>query len=372
MGSTGSIGAQALDIVRRAPERFKIKALACRRSTERIAEQIGEFSPEAVCVGTEEDAAALAARFPGLAVLCGEEGLLEICRESYDMVLNSLVGTAGLLPTVETVKAGNDVALANKETLVAGGSVVIPLAKEKGVSLLPVDSEHSAVFQALRGEERGNIKRIILTASGGPFRGYSRERLEQVTREEALAHPNWSMGSKITVDSATMMNKGFEIIEARWLFDVETDRIEVVVHPQSVVHSAVEFRDTGIIAQMGRPDMRIPIAYAFTWPERMDTGLESLSLSEVGKLTFEEPDGEVFKGLRLAREALKEGGSCPAVLNGANEELVRQFLEGRIRFVDICDTLERIMDERQYISAPSLEEILEEDLRAREAARRAL
>lgn len=366
LGSTGSIGTQALEVVREAPGRFNIRALSCNRSIDKLEEQIAEFSPDAVCVGTEEDAAALSHRYRGLTVLWGKEGLKELCRESYDIVLNSLLGIAGLVPTVEAVKAGNDIAFANKETLVAGGSIVMPLVREKGVRMLPVDSEHSAIFQALQGQAGNKLKRIILTASGGPFRGYTREMLKYVTVEQTLRHPRWSMGNKITVDSATLMNKGFEIIEAKWLFDVEPEMIETVIHPESIIHSAVEFCDTGIIAQLGLPDMKVPIAYAFTYPERMDTGLESLDLVKAGRLTFEKPDREVFKCLRLAEDALKAGGTYPAALNGANEELVRQFLAGKIRYVDIGDRAEKVLDAHKSISNPSLEEILEEDRRAGE------
>ena len=374
LGSTGSIGTQALDVIAHNQDKFKVTALSCAKSLPLLCRQIEEFSPEAVAVRDEADAKELADKYRDLEIFWGAEGLKTIASmESCDMVLNSLMGMKGLEPTMAAIESGKDIAFANKETLVAGGQLVMDAVKKHGVAMLPVDSEHSAIFQSLQGNRDNEIRRILLTASGGPFRGYSLEQLEQVSLEQALNHPNWSMGSKITIDSATMMNKGLEVIEARWLFDVPLEKIQVVVHPQSILHSAVEYMDSSVIGQMGNPDMRIPIAYAFSYPERMDLSdvtqpLDLFSLKE--GLSFYPADRSVFKTIDLAYEACREGGSCPVVLNGANEVLVDLFLHGKIRFIDIQNFLIQMMETHQTKRNLDLETILEEDMRGREDVRK--
>ncbi len=374
LGSTGSIGTQALDVIAHNQDKFKVTALSCAKSLPLLCRQIEEFSPEAVAVKDETDAKEIADKYKDLEVFWGAEGLKTIASmESCDMVLNSLMGMKGLEPTMAAIESGKDIAFANKETLVAGGQLVMDAVKKHGVAMLPVDSEHSAIFQSLQGNQDNEIRRILLTASGGPFRGYSLEQLEQVSLEQALNHPNWSMGSKITIDSATMMNKGLEVIEARWLFDVPLEKIQVVVHPQSILHSAVEYMDSSVIGQMGNPDMRIPIAYAFSYPERMDLSdvtqpLDLFSLKE--GMSFYPADRSVFKTIDLAYEACREGGSCPVVLNGANEVLVDLFLHGKIRFIDIQNFLIQMMESHQTKRNLDLETILEEDMRGREDVRK--
>lgn len=374
LGSTGSIGTQALDVIAHNQDKFKVTALSCAKSLPLLCRQIEEFSPEAVVVKDEADAKELADKYKDLEIFWGAEGLKTIASmESCDMVLNSLMGMKGLEPTMAAIESGKDIAFANKETLVAGGQLVMDAVKKHGVAMLPVDSEHSAIFQSLQGNQDNEIRRILLTASGGPFRGYSLEQLEQVSLEQALNHPNWSMGSKITIDSATMMNKGLEVIEARWLFDVPLEKIQVVVHPQSILHSAVEYMDSSVIGQMGNPDMRIPIAYAFSYPERMDLSdvtqpLDLFSLKE--GMSFYPADRSVFKTIDLAYEACREGGSCPVVLNGANEVLVDLFLHGKIRFIDIQNFLIQMMEAHQTKRNLDLETILEEDMRGREDVRK--
>ena len=374
LGSTGSIGTQALDVIAHNQDKFKVTALSCAKSLPLLCRQIEEFSPEAVAVKDETDAKEIADKYKDLEVFWGAEGLKTIASmESCDMVLNSLMGMKGLEPTMAAIESGKDIAFANKETLVAGGQLVMDAVKKHGVAMLPVDSEHSAIFQSLQGNQDNEIRRILLTASGGPFRGYSLEQLEQVSLEQALNHPNWSMGSKITIDSATMMNKGLEVIEARWLFDVPLEKIQVVVHPQSILHSAVEYMDSSVIGQMGNPDMRIPIAYAFSYPERMDLSdvtqpLDLFSLKE--GMSFYPADRSVFKTIDLAYEACREGGSCPVVLNGANEVLVDLFLHGKIRFIDIQNFLIQMMESHQAKRNLDLETILEEDMRGREDVRK--
>ncbi len=374
LGSTGSIGTQALDVIAHNQDKFKVTALSCAKSLPLLCRQIEEFTPEAVAVKDETDAKEIADKYKDLEVFWGAEGLKTIASmESCDMVLNSLMGMKGLEPTMAAIESGKDIAFANKETLVAGGQLVMDAVKKHGVAMLPVDSEHSAIFQSLQGNQDNEIRRILLTASGGPFRGYSLEQLEQVSLEQALNHPNWSMGSKITIDSATMMNKGLEVIEARWLFDVPLEKIQVVVHPQSILHSAVEYMDSSVIGQMGNPDMRIPIAYAFSYPERMDLSdvtqpLDLFSLKE--GMSFYPADRSVFKTIDLAYEACREGGSCPVVLNGANEVLVDLFLHGKIRFIDIQNFLIQMMESHQTKRNLDLETILEEDMRGREDVRK--
>ncbi|MBE6021094.1 MAG: 1-deoxy-D-xylulose-5-phosphate reductoisomerase [Clostridiales bacterium] len=359
LGSTGSIGTQALDIIRNNRDKYEVTVLSCASSIELLKEQIEVFKPEAVVTKYEKDALELSRLYKGTEFSWGEQGLIEGAKlSSNDLVLNSLVGMQGLVPTYEAIKAKKDIALANKETLVAGGNIVMSTAAEMGVSILPVDSEHSAVFQSLQGNEHNKIKRVILTASGGPFRGYTEEMLKNVTVQDALKHPNWSMGSKITIDSATMINKGLEVIEAHHLFGMPGDKIDVVVHPQSIIHSMVEYEDRAVMAQLGLPDMRVPIAYAFSYPERLELKEESLDLTKLGSLTFEKPDLKVFKGLRLAYEALAAGGGAACAYNGANEELVAMFLNGKIGFTDIPNNVERIMEEYVSVSIKNIDDIL--------------
>jgi len=370
LGSTGSIGTQALDIIRGNKDRFTVAGLTCRSRVDDLIAQMREFNPPVVCVGKAEDAKRIQAEFPGTEVLYGDAGLIEIAGIDCDIVLNSLMGISGLAPTYVAISHGRDIALANKETLVAGGEIITSLVKEKGVKLLPVDSEHSAIFQCLEGNRGRAVKRILLTASGGPFRGRSLESLRDVTIEQALNHPKWSMGSKITIDSATMMNKGLEVIEARWLFDVPGERIDIHVHPQSIVHSMVEFEDTSVIAQMGLPDMRIPISLALGYPDRLPYSGDSLDFFTTGReLTFEKPDRSVFRCIDLAYQALSEGGSLPVTMNGANEELVAMFLAGEIGFLDIPETIEKVMNAQPKSRPQSVEEILAVDAEARRLAR---
>ncbi len=367
LGSTGSIGTQSLEVIKKHPDRFAVEALTCGKNTERLAEQIQMFRPSFAVTEKAEDAARLAKIFPETEFSWGEKGLIEAAGGGCDMVLNSLVGMRGLAPTCAAIASGKDIALANKETLVAGGALVMDAAAKAGIKLLPVDSEHSAIFQCLEGNKERPIKKILLTASGGPFRGYTTEQLENVTLEQALKHPNWSMGQKITIDSATMMNKGLEVIEAKWLFDVPAEKIQILVHPQSIVHSAVEFEDNSVIAQMGIADMKIPISLALGYPDRLrSTGRELDFFTEGANLTFEKPNPEVFGCIRLAYDAIEAGGSYPAALNAANEVLVSAFLDQKIRFMDIQKTLERIMHDHKPVYNLDLEGILEVDRKTRE------
>jgi len=373
LGSTGSIGTQSLDVISQHPERFCVEALTCGKNIKRLAEQIEKFRPAFAVTEREEDARMLMRQFPQTEFSWGEKGLVEAAEGGCDMVLNALMGMRGLAPTYAAIQAGKDIALANKETLVAGGSLIMEAVQKKGVKLLPVDSEHSAIFQCLEGNQNRPIKKILLTASGGPFRGYTKEQLENVTLAQALKHPKWNMGAKITIDSATMMNKGLEVIEARWLFDVEAEKIQILVHPQSIVHSAVEFMDNSVIAQLGVPDMRIPISLALGYPDRLENGERELDFfSEGSNLTFEKPNPEVFGCISLAYEAIARGGSCPAVMNAANEVLVAAFLEEKIRFADIEKTLVRILDAHKTAYNLDLEGILEIDKETRELMREIL
>lgn len=368
LGSTGSIGTQTLDVIRENPHLFRVSALTCGSNTGLLAKQIEEFGPELVVTEKEEDALRLAGEFPEVEVFWGRQGLIDAACCGCDMVLNALVGMRGLEPTYYAIQAGKDIALANKETLVAGGSLIMEAARRKGVKILPVDSEHSAIFQCLEGNTGRTFNKILLTASGGPFRGYSLEQLEKVTLKQALRHPKWTMGAKITIDSATMMNKGLEVIEARWLFDAPAEKIQILVHPQSIVHSAVEFEDKSVIAQLGVPDMRIPISLALGYPDRLKSSQPGLDFFGQGaNLTFEEPDKSVFRCIGFAYEAIKEGGSFPVVLNGANEVLVDLFLKEKIRFIDIQNTLERVMDRHRPEYDLDLEGILGADRRIRES-----
>lgn len=373
LGSTGSIGTQALDIIRNNRDKFSVGVLSCSRQIDLLMEQINSFRPELVVVEQEKDALLLKKRYPGIEVDFGDKGLIQAASGNWDMVLNSLMGIRGLAPTYHGLAAGNDIAFANKETLVAGGELIMKTAAESGAKLLPVDSEHSAIFQCLQGNHRKDMRRILLTASGGPFRGYSRKELERVTLAQALRHPKWNMGSKITIDSATMMNKGLEVIEAKWLFDAELEQIQVLIHPQSILHSAVEFHDGSIIGQMGKPDMRVPISYALYYPERLENQMDSLDFfTEGANMTFEKPDLAVFKNIQLAYDACCMGGSYPAVLNGANEILAQMFLEEKIRFMDIQNTVEKVLNNHKPKYNLDLEGILEIDQQARKDAMRLL
>ena len=373
LGSTGSIGVSTLDVVRRHPDKFSVTALAAGTDIALLAEQIKEFRPLAVSIRDEESV-------KKLRELCGEykpdilfgvEGASTIAESNgTDMVVSAIVGAAGLVPTVRAIKAGKHIALANKETLVVAGQLVSDLVKEHKVHLLPVDSEHSAVFQSLAGHRAEDVERIILTASGGPFRNTPAEELKQVTLEQALKHPQWSMGAKITIDSATMMNKGLEVIEAHWLFNVPAEKIGVVVHPQSIIHSMVEYIDGCVMAQLGAPDMRAPIAYALAWPERCESGIPKLDLAKIGTLTFEEPDMVRFPALRLAFEALKAGRTYPAVLNAANEIAVAAFLDRKIGFTEIAETVEKTLQAHEAYSPVELDDYLQADRWARESAQK--
>ena len=367
LGSTGSIGTQTLDIVRENPDKFQVAALTCGKNVKLLTEQIREFSPSVVCVSEAADADALREAFPGPDVVSGREGLVYVAGQAdYDIIENSLVGMAGLEPTYHAIMSGRTIALANKETLVAGGALIMKTAAEKGVQILPVDSEHSAVFQSLEGYDRAQLRRIILTASGGPFRGRKKSELDNVTLEQALNHPRWKMGSKITIDSSTLMNKGFEVIEARWLFDVPASKIDVLVHPESIIHSMVEYEDRAVMAQLGLPDMRIPISLALNYPARLPNSMPSLDLAEMGSLTFEKPDMETFTCLKLAYDALEAGDTYCTALNAANEVCVAAFLNGKIRYRDISDTLARIIDMHRPSAEADLDEILRVDASVRE------
>lgn len=370
LGSTGSIGKSTLEVIEKNPDRFRILGLAARSNLSLLLEQINRYLPEMVAV-YEEDAAEILKKKVNVKVLSGINGLIEIAiNEKTDFVLSAIVGASGLLPTLAAIKKGKTIGLANKETLVIAGRIVIEEAKRNAVKIIPVDSEHSAVFQCLEKRNPFEIKRIILTASGGPFRGRSKKELRHVKVEEALRHPNWSMGAKITVDSATLMNKGLEVIEARWLFDLPPERIDVVIHPESIIHSMVEFSDGTIIAQLSRPDMRAPIAYALSYPERLSDIVEPLNFEALRKLTFEKPDREAFPCLDLAYSAIKEGGTMPAVLNAANEIAVDAFLKERIGFTDIPSIIERVIERHQKMPCDTIEEVLEADAWARQEAER--
>lgn len=370
LGSTGSIGTQALEVA--AKHNIKVKALAANSDVEKLAAQAKELMPERVCIYREDKKAELEKLLSdtGIKISTGMDGLKEIARmDGVDIMLNSVVGMVGLVPTLTAIEKGTDIALANKETLVAGGELVIKAAAEKGVKIYPVDSEHSAIFQCLQGNEGNKLKGIILTASGGPFFGKTKSDLEGVTVEQALNHPNWSMGRKITIDSATLMNKGLEFIEAMWLFKLRPEQIEIVVHRQSVVHSAVEYEDNSVIAQLGVPDMKIPIQYALLYPERVECDVKKLSLTDYGKLTFEKPDYDTFDCLRACIKAVTIGGSLPAAVNGANEEAVAAFLDGRIDFLDIGRIVMSVCDSTPRKEIKCVEDVLEADRKARERAK---
>lgn len=362
LGSTGSIGTQTLDVVRSHPGDFCVTALSAGSNIELLEKQIREFSPKIAAVGSEELAKELRVRVVDrdVQVLSGMEGLLEMAvQPEMEILVTAIVGMIGIRPTMEAIRAGKDIALANKETLVTAGHLIMPLAKEHQVRILPVDSEHSAIFQCLHGEEHRAVEKLLITASGGPFRGRSRSELAGVTLQDALKHPNWSMGQKITIDSATLVNKGLEVMEAKWLFGIDLDQIQVVVQPQSIIHSMVEFCDGAVMAQLGTPDMRLPIQYALYYPERRYLEGERLDFRRLTQITFEEPDMETFEGLPLALRAARAGGSMPTVFNAANERAVAKFLKGEIGFLDIYEIIRASMERHRVISEPGLEEVLQ-------------
>lgn len=367
LGSTGSVGTQALDIIRES-DRYEVFALTCNTNISKVVEQAKLFSPRYVVVFDETHYKSLKYELDSLSIdiLVGMDGLIQVVTDKeVDIVLTSVVGNIGLKPTLEAIKAGKTIALANKETLVTAGEIIIPLAKQYGSKILPVDSEHSAIFQCLNGESSESLDKIILTASGGAFRNYSKDEIRILKASEALKHPNWTMGRKITIDSATLMNKGLEFIEAKWLFDVTSEQIEVVVHPQSIIHSMVQFKDHSVIAQLGVPDMRVPIIYALDYPERNINSVKPLDFTKLSALTFEKPDLDRFPCLGIAIEALRLGGTMPTVMNAANEILVESYLKDKIGFYDISDTILSTMNRFSNIIKPTLDDIFEADLETR-------
>ena len=363
LGSTGSIGTQTLDIVSQNQDELQVVAMSCGKNIDLFEKQIRKYLPKLVSVGDEKLALDLKQRIAdieGIEIKYGMEGLIDVATfDEADTVVTAIVGMIGVKPTIAAINAGKTIALANKETLVTAGHIIIPLAKEKGVSILPVDSEHSAIFQSLNGERQNKISKILLTASGGPFRGKTLDDLENVRVEDALKHPNWSMGAKITIDSATMINKGLEVMEAKWLFGVNLSQIEVVVHPQSILHSAVEFMDGAVIGQMGTPDMRLPILYALFYPNRKTLYAEPLDLFKAGTLTFERPDLETFYGLALAYDAMTAGGNIPTIYNAANERAVAKFLNNKIKFLEIPEIVSEAMVNVDFIDNPTIDQVLD-------------
>ena len=361
IGSTGSIGTQTLEVVR-ANNDLRVVALAAGNNVELLEQQVREFKPVYACISNEDKAKELRQKLSdcNVKVLSGMDGLLEIAvMEESEILVTAIMGMIGIRPTIAAINAGKDIALANKETLVTAGHIIMPLAKKNNVNILPVDSEHSAIFQCLNGEKKEQLSKLLITASGGPFRGRKREEFINIQVEDALKHPNWTMGRKITIDSSTLVNKGLEVMEAKWLFDVPLENIEVVVHPQSVIHSMVEFQDGGIIAQLGTPDMKLPIQYALYYPDRKFLAGERLDFSKLQSMTFEKPDMENFRGLALALEASKAGGSLPTVFNAANELAVAKFLDKKIKYLEIIDIIEACMEEHKVIENPTVEEILQ-------------
>jgi len=372
LGSTGSIGTQALEVISNSPESFEVEVLTARNNANLLIEQSMRFAPNVVVIGNEdhyEKVKDALVHYP-IKVYCGDESISQVVAfDSVDMVLTAMVGFSGLKPTIEAIRAGKEIALANKETLVVAGKLIMEEAARKQVKIIPVDSEHSALFQSLVGEGRNEIEKLILTASGGPFRGKGLDFLENVTPEKALSHPNWSMGPKISIDSATLMNKGLEVIEARWLFGVTPGQIEVVVHPQSIIHSLVQFIDGSIKAQMGLPDMHLPIQYAFSYPERLKSNFERFSFTDYPELTFEQPDTKIFRNLAISYEVLKRGGNWPCIMNAANEVAVEAFLAKKIGFLGIPDVIENTLGKSSFIKAPVLEDYFKSDLQARRVAK---
>ena len=375
LGSTGSIGTQTLDVVRQHPSEFSVYALSAHRSLDLLIQQALEFNPAVVCIADERLYQPLREALSDLPikVMAGEKAIAEmVTMPAIDVVVAAMVGYAGLRPTIEAIKAKKTIALANKETLVVAGEIICRLAKRHQVSILPVDSEHSAIFQSLVGEDMHSVEKLLLTASGGPFRTFTYEQMQHVTAAQALQHPNWEMGAKITIDSASMMNKGFEVIEARWLFDIPVEKIQVLVHPQSVIHSAVQFVDGSVKAQLGTPDMRIPIQYALTYPERWLSDVPRLDLFAVKQLTFEEPDMQRFPNLRLAYEAMEKGGNMPCILNAANEVVNLAFREGKCGFLQMSEVIEQTMGTTNFITDPTYEDYVQTDKEARKIAKELL
>lgn len=369
LGSTGSIGTQTLDVIRQHPDWFTVEVLTAQHNWELLVAQALEFKPNAVVIGNEDHYLKVKEVLFGepIKVFAGQKAISQVVEmETIDVVLTALVGYSGLIPTVHAIRAGKQIALANKETLVVAGELITALAKEHGVNIYPVDSEHSAIFQCLVGEFHNPIEKIILTASGGPFRGKDTTYLSSVTREQALKHPNWDMGAKITIDSASLMNKGLEVIEAKWLFGLKTDQIEVVVHPQSIVHSLVQFEDGSIKAQLGLPDMRIPIQFALSYPDRLKSNFERFNFANYPQLTFEQPDVRTFRNLQLAYDALATGGNAPCILNAANEIAVAAFLNRQIGFLEMSDLIEETLNQATFLARPQLEDYIESDRQARE------
>lgn len=367
LGSTGSIGTQTLEIVRNYSEDLQVLALAAGSNVKLMEQQIREFLPKKAVMWSETAAKELKEKVADLnvEVLSGMDGLLDIVTmEEAQTVVTAIVGMIGIRPTIAAIESGKDIALANKETLVTAGHIIMPLAKKMGVKILPVDSEHSAIFQSMNGEKKEQVEKILLTASGGPFRGKKTEDLLNIQVEDALKHPNWSMGRKITIDSATLVNKGLEVIEAKWLFDVDLEQIQVVVHPQSIIHSMVQYKDGGIIAQLGTPDMKLPIQYALFYPDRRELPGKKLDFYELSQMTFEKPDMETFYGLKLAFEASKMGGSMPTVYNAANEKAVSLFLDRKIKFLQIPELIQKAMNNHKIIANPNVDEILSAELEA--------
>ena len=371
LGSTGSIGTQALDVIAQHPDRFEVYAITANNNIDLLIEQAIQFSPEVVVVanGLKYSTLKEALKNYPIKVWSGIEAISDVVQSDHiDVVLAAMVGFSGLRPTISALKAGKTIALANKETLVVAGKYMVDLALKNRAPILPVDSEHSAIFQCLNGEGANRINKIWLTASGGPFRNYTRDKLQFVDRKQALDHPRWNMGPKVTVDSSTLMNKGFEMIEAKWLFDVEPSQIEVVVHPQSIVHSMVEFADTSVMAQMGVPDMRVPIQYALSYPDRLKSDFKSANFLELSNLTFEKPDLNVFRNLSYAYEAIEKGGNMPCILNAANEVAVDRFLKDEVSYLSMSDILEKTMQKVSFVDSPSLDDYLNTDTEARKIA----
>ena len=369
LGSTGSIGTQTLDVIRQHPDWFTVEVLTAQHNWELLVAQALEFKPNAVVIGNEDHYSKVKEALSGepIKVFAGQKAIAQVVEmDTIDVVLTALVGYSGLIPTVHAIRAGKQIALANKETLVVAGELITALAKQHGVNIYPVDSEHSAIFQCLVGEFHNPIEKIILTASGGPFRGKNMAYLSSVTREQALKHPNWDMGAKITIDSASLMNKGLEVIEAKWLFGLKTEQIDVVVHPQSIVHSLVQFEDGSIKAQLGLPDMRIPIQFALSYPDRLKSNFERFNFANYPQLTFEQPDVKTFRNLQLAYDALAAGGNAPCILNAANEIAVAAFLNRQIGFLEMSDLIEETLNQANFLARPQLEDYIESDRQARE------
>ncbi len=375
LGSTGSIGKNALDVIRNLRHKYKVVGLSANSRWELLAKQVEEFKPKSVSLADGRWIKELKNKLPqnSVQILTGTDSVKEmVSRDDVDIVISAIVGAAGLPAAIEVIKNGKTLALANKEALVMAGGIIVSMAREKGVSIIPIDSEHSAILQALRAGHPNEVKKVIITASGGPFRDYPKEKLSEVTLEEALKHPTWQMGQKITIDSATLMNKALEIIEAKWLFNLDSTQIDVIIHPESIVHSLVEFCDGSVIAQMGLPDMKVPIQYALTYPYRENGNVESLDLAKLGSLNFRKPDMDKFPALRLGYEVVEKGGTMGVTLNAANEIAVQAFLDRKIKFTDITKTVEHVMKEHNFIKDPTLQDIMDADAHARKETKKCI